>query len=66
MSSLTDNFKTAAERLKTLNSDPGNETKLKLYALFKQVNNIFSTEVLCSYSFSRYLKVNMLIIYLIW
>lgn len=36
MSALTSNFKNAAEKLKTLKNDPGNETKLKLYALFKQ------------------------------
>lgn len=37
MSSLSSDFKNAAERLKSLNTDPGNDIKLKLYALFKQV-----------------------------
>lgn len=30
-------FEKAQEQLKLLKKDPGNETKLKLYALFKQV-----------------------------
>lgn len=30
-------FEKAQEQLKLLKNDPGNETKLKLYALFKQV-----------------------------
>lgn len=30
-------FQKAQEQLKLLKKDPGNETKLKLYALFKQV-----------------------------
>ena len=29
-------FQTAQERVKQLSTDPGNEAKLKLYALFKQ------------------------------
>ena len=34
---LQGNFKAAKDRLSTLKDDPGNEVKLKLYALFKQV-----------------------------
>lgn len=37
MSSLSSNFKNSVEKLKSLKNDPGNETKLKLYALYKQV-----------------------------
>ena len=31
-----DEFHAAAENVKTLASDPGNDTKLRLYALYKQ------------------------------
>lgn len=34
-------FEKAQEQLKLLKNDPGNETKLKLYALFKQVTLIY-------------------------
>lgn len=34
-------FEKAQEQLKLLKNDPGNETKLKLYALFKQVALIY-------------------------
>lgn len=30
----------AAENLKSLRNDPGNDVKLKLYALFKQVRHL--------------------------
>jgi len=33
---LQDDFEKAKDRLNTLQDDPGNETKLKIYALFKQ------------------------------
>ena len=36
-STLQDDFEKAKDRLNTLQDDPGNETKLKIYALFKQV-----------------------------
>ena len=36
-STLQDDFEKAKERLNTLKDDPGNETKLKIYGLFKQV-----------------------------
>ena len=36
-STLQNDFEKAKERLNTLKEDPGNETKLKIYALFKQV-----------------------------
>ena len=32
-------FEEAKNRLSTLTEDPGNEVKLKIYALFKQVNS---------------------------
>ncbi|XP_065065356.1 enoyl-CoA delta isomerase 2-like [Rhopilema esculentum] len=35
-STLQNDFEKAKERLNTLKEDPGNETKLKIYALFKQ------------------------------
>lgn len=31
-----DEFRTAAEDVKSLTTDPGNDTKLRLYALYKQ------------------------------
>ena len=37
MSSLRNDFEDAKTRLNQLKDDPGNETKLKIYALFKQV-----------------------------
>lgn len=43
MSSLTTDFKNAAEKLKQLKADPGNEMKLKLYAMFKQVRVLIKT-----------------------
>ncbi|KAL9974342.1 hypothetical protein ACROYT_G011366 [Oculina patagonica] len=36
LGNLENDFKAASERSKTLKQDPGNEHKLKLYALFKQ------------------------------
>ena len=38
-------FAKAKERLNTLKEDPGNEIKLKMYALFKQVMPGFKTTV---------------------
>ena len=38
LGSLENEFQAASERSKTLKQDPGNEHKLKLYALFKQVS----------------------------
>ena len=38
---LENEFKAASERSKTLKQDPGNEHKLQLYALFKQVSLCF-------------------------
>ena len=34
---LSNDFQAASARVKTLKQDPGNDNKLKLYALFKQV-----------------------------
>lgn len=45
MSSLTTDFKNAAEKLKQLKADPGNEIKLKLYAMFKQVKILIKTSI---------------------
>lgn len=45
MSSLTTDFKNAAEKLKQLKDDPGNEMKLKLYAMFKQVKTLFKNSL---------------------
>lgn len=36
MSSLEESFAEAQERIKTLQSNPGNDTLLELYSLFKQ------------------------------
>jgi len=36
MSDLTAKFEAAAQNVKKLKDDPGNEAKLQLYALFKQ------------------------------
>ena len=36
---IQENFKAAKEKLNTLKDDPGNDVKLKLYALFKQVSS---------------------------
>ena len=38
----SEDLETAKEKLSTLTEDPGNEVKLKLYGLFKQVNTILS------------------------
>ena len=38
LGNLEKEFQVASERSKTLKQDPGNEHKLKLYALFKQVS----------------------------
>lgn len=37
MGSYDTDFEKAKERLNTLKEDPGNQAKLKIYALFKQV-----------------------------
>ena len=42
LGNLEEEFNSASERTKTLKQDPGNDHKLKLYALFKQVN--YSTD----------------------
>ena len=39
-----ENFKAAKERLSTLKEEPGNEVKLKLYGLFKQVRYFIHSE----------------------
>ena len=36
MSELEKKFMDAAERVKTLSKDPSNESKLRLYSLYKQ------------------------------
>ncbi len=36
-------FQEAQSRLSILKEDPGNDVKLKLYGLFKQVNNFILT-----------------------
>ena len=38
LGNLENEFQAASERSKILKQDPGNEHKLKLYALFKQVS----------------------------
>ena len=37
LSGISDQFNQAKENVATLTQDPGNEVKLKMYALFKQV-----------------------------
>jgi len=37
LADLLNDFQAASARVKTLKQDPGNDHKLKLYALFKQV-----------------------------
>lgn len=37
MSTLQDDFENAKSRVGTLKEDPGNDVKLEMYALFKQV-----------------------------
>ena len=37
-SSISQKFDKAKDQLNSLKNDPGNEVKLKMYALFKQVN----------------------------
>lgn len=39
MSDLNDQFEQAAKDVLTLSSEPGNDTKLELYALYKQGNS---------------------------
>lgn len=39
MGASVEDFNTAKEKLGTLKKDPGNEVKLKIYALFKQARN---------------------------
>lgn len=38
MSQVSKEFELAKESLKKLKNDPGNDVRLKLYGLFKQVN----------------------------
>ena len=38
---LDKDFQAAVAKVKTLKQDPGNDNKLKLYALFKQVRSLF-------------------------
>lgn len=38
-STLQQDFEKAKDRLNTVKEEPGNETKLKIYALFKQVRS---------------------------
>lgn len=40
LGNLEEEFQSASERTKTLKQDPGNDHKLKLYALFKQVTRL--------------------------
>lgn len=39
MGASVEEFNAAKEKLGALKKDPGNEVKLKIYALFKQVRN---------------------------
>jgi len=39
MAASVEDFNRAKEKLGTLKEDPGNQVKLKIYALFKQVRN---------------------------
>lgn len=39
LSAMTDQFNQAKDKVTTLTKDPGNEVKLKMYALFKQVKS---------------------------
>ena len=41
LGNLEKEFQVASERSKILKQDPGNEHKLKLYALFKQVSLLY-------------------------
>lgn len=51
-SSINDQFEKAKEQLNTLNQDPGNETKLRMYALFKQaVNGVNNTPKPSAFNF---------------
>lgn len=40
LAGLDKEFQAAGDRVKTLKQDPGNDHKLKLYALFKQVRSL--------------------------
>ena len=42
MSAMSDQFNQAKENVAKLTQDPGNEMKLKMYALFKQVLRLWS------------------------
>lgn len=46
MAASQEDFAKAMNQVKLLKEDPGNEVKLKLYALYKQVNGISSRGVL--------------------
>ena len=46
LGNLEKEFQAASERSKTLKQDPGNEHKLKLYALLKQVNLLYCRRLL--------------------
>ena len=52
---LEKEFQAASERSKILKQDPGNEHKLKLYALFKQVGFVYSRCLLCYYLYKMLL-----------
>lgn len=41
MAASVEDFNKAKVQLGTLKDDPGNEVKLKIYALFKQVSQLF-------------------------
>jgi len=41
---MTNEFAQAKSRLASLKSDTDNDTKLRLYALFKQVRPVFRTD----------------------
>lgn len=52
-------FQAASERSKILKQDPGNEHKLKLYALFKQVGFVYSRCLSCYYLYQMELLASL-------
>lgn len=48
LADLFSDFQAASARVKTLKQDPGNDHKLKLYALFKQVSMYISLVLVVS------------------
>lgn len=53
---VDNDFQASVAKVKTLKQDPGNDNKLKLYALFKQVRSLFlmNSEFLSRFSLILY------------